>query len=175
MEYDASMKYGFLLILLIGSIAQAEVYRTIDKNGNIVFTDVKDDNAEEVIIDIAPSYTAPEILPLPTTPNEKKATVAPKYKVKLGSPVQNESFQNPESISVTASVSPALNGLRADKLLFKLDGKAVGKASASTSATLKGVERGSHILVVSVVDKKGKVIKSSKSVLFHVHRHSAAQ
>ncbi len=177
MEYDAYMKYGLLIILLVASIAQAQVYRTVDKNGNVIYSDIEDDNSEEVIIDIAPSYTAPEILPLQNLDEESLGNeiAIPKYKIKIGSPVQNESFHNPESISVTASVSPMLTGIRADKLLFKLDGKAVGKASTSTSVTLKGIERGSHILVVSVVDKKGKVIKSSKSILFHVHRHSAAQ
>jgi len=177
-EYDAFMKYGLLLVLLIGSIAQAEVYRTVDKNGNVIYTDIKDDNSEEVFIDIAPSYTAPVIAPSISTEDEllePQSIAIPSYKVSISSPTQNESIQNPESISVTASVTPVLNAIRADKILFKLDGKAVGKASTSTSTTLTEIERGSHILVVSVVDKTGKVIKSSKSVLFHIQRHSVAQ
>jgi len=168
------MKYGLLLILLIGSIAQAQVYRTVDKDGNVVFTDVADDNAEEVIIDIAPSYTPPVIIP-PLTPEETAedtVVVIPKYQVSITSPAQNESFQNPESITVTVNISPVLNAKRTDKLQFKLDGKPVGKASTLTSTTLAEIERGSHILVVSVVDKTGKVLKKSKSVLFHVHRRS---
>jgi len=176
-EYDAIMKYGLLLILLIGTIAQAQVYRTFDKNGNVIYTDVEDDNAEEIIIDIAPSYTAPVILPSFTPEEESledEVVIEPKYKVSISSPAQNESFQNPESISVTASISPELNLIRADKLLFKLDGKKVDKASTSTSITLTEIERGSHILVVSVVDKTGKVLKKSKSILFHVHRQSVA-
>ena len=171
------MKYGLLLILLIGSIAQAQVYRTVDKDGNVVFTDVADDNAEEVIIDIAPSYTPPVIVPTleAEEETEDKVIAIPKYKVSITAPAQNESFQNPETVSVTANLLPELNAIRADKLLFKLDGKPVGKPQSATSITLTELERGSHILLVSVVDKTGKVIKSSKSVLFHVHRRSVAQ
>jgi len=58
---------------------------------------------------------------------------------------------------------------------FKLDGKKVGEPQTGLSYTFQNIERGSHILTVSVVNKKGKVIKASKSVLFHMHRNSVAQ
>jgi len=188
-EYDASMKYGLLLIILCGSIAQAQVYRTVDQNGNIIYSDVESDNAEEVIIDVTPSYTTPTLVaPFsngaedptyegdPAEENlEDKVIAIPKYQVTITNPAQNESFQNPESITVTANISPVLNVMRADKLVFKLDGKIMGAAQASTSITLTELERGSHILLVSIVDKTGKVIKKSKSVLFHVHRRSISQ
>jgi len=183
------MKYGFLLLLLVAAGLQAQVYRSVDKNGNVIYSDVESDNAEEVIIDLAPSYTAPTVISPssngengstyedePTEENlEDKVITIPKYQVTIISPAQNESFQNPEMITVTANILPVLNAIRADKLLFKLDGKIIGSAQASTSITLTALERGSHILLVSIVDKTGTVIKKSKSVLFHVHRRSIAQ
>jgi len=180
--YHAPMKYGLLLLLLVGTMLQAQVYKSVDANGNVIFTDVPDDNAEEVIIDIAPSYTAPEILP-PITAEELspeaepqfEELAIPRYRVSISSPAQNEAIHNPESVTVTAKVSPTLNVLRADKLVFKLDGKAIGTPQTGTESILTGLERGSHILLVSVVDKNGKVIKSSKSVLFHIHRRSVAR
>ena len=179
-EYHAPMKYGLLLILLVASVTQAQVYRTVDKDGNIIYTDVPSDNAEEVVIDIAPSYTpiaSPPLVveePLPEI-SESESIDAPHYKLSITSPTQNQSFQNPETITVTVGVKPELSELRSDKLLFKLDGKSIGKPQISSSITLADLERGSHILVVSAVDKSGKVLKSSKSVLFHVHRRSVAQ
>jgi len=174
------MKYGLLILLLITTVIQAQVYRTTDKNGNVIFTDVADDNAEEVVIDIAPSYT-----PIPVTAPviddadpEVEILVdmeAPNYKISIVSPEQNQSIHNPEVVSVVASVSPELHGLRSDKLLFKLDGKDIGEAQESMTVNLSGLERGSHILTVSVIDKTGAVLKRSKSVLFHVHRRSVAQ
>ncbi|NOQ94642.1 MAG: DUF4124 domain-containing protein [Methylophaga sp.] len=174
-----SMKYGLLLLLFIASAAmQAQVYRSVDKNGNVVYTDVASDNAEEVIIDIAPSYSPPPTVPLATEgkdTEEENNGAMPLYKVSITSPTQNESFQNPEAVSATVSIEPKLNGLRADKLLFKLDGRNVGKAQSSEAISLTNLERGSHILVVSVVNKAGKVLTRSKSILFHIHRASVAQ
>lgn len=178
MEYDATMKYFLILILFLSAgIQAAGVYRTVDKNGNIIFSDVEEDNSEEVLIDIAPSYIPPPAAPLIPEENAQKeeaSDVIPKYQISISSPAQNETFQNPESITVTAVVTPELNGVRADKLLFKLDGKPVGDAQKETSVTITELERGSHILVVSVVDRTGKVMKKSKSTLFHVHRASVA-
>ena len=178
LEYDAPMKYGLLLLLLVASVTQAQVYRTVDKDGNVIYTDVPSDNAEEVVIDIAPSYTPPEITPLvieEPLPETSESVDTPLYKLSITSPAQNQSFQNPETITVTVGINPELSELRSDKLLFKLDGKPIGEPQVSSSITLAELERGSHILVVSAVDKSGKVLKRSKSVLFHVHRRSVAQ
>jgi len=178
LEYDAPMKYGLLLLLLVASVTQAQVYRTVDKDGNVIYTDVPSDNAEEVVIDIAPSYTPPEITPLvieEPLPETGESVDTPLYKLSITSPAQNQSFQNPETITVTVGINPELSELRSDKLLFKLDGKPIGEPQVSSSITLAELERGSHILVVSAVDKSGKVLKRSKSVLFHVHRRSVAQ
>jgi len=176
--YDAPMKYGLLLLLLVASITEAQIYRTVDNDGNIVYTDVPSDNAEEIVIDITPSYTPPEITPLIVEEpllETSQSVDDPLYKLSITSPAQNQSFQNPETIIVTVGVSPELSELRSDKLLFKLDGKPIGKPQVSSSITLVELERGSHILVVSAVDKSGNVLKRSKSVLFHVHRRSVAQ
>jgi len=155
----------------------AEIYRTVDSNGNVIFTDApEDDNAEKVIVDVAPSYVPPTIpafvVEEQDTSNQQTTAAVPKYKIKITSPTHDEMFQNPETIAVTASISPALNEQRGDQVIFKLDGKQVGNKQNSLSTVLEGVYRGSHVLVVSVVDKSGKVLKSSKSVLFHVQRNS---
>ena len=177
--YDWNMKYYFILLLFLSFTSQAEVYRSVDAAGNVMFSDVEDDNSEKVTIDIAPSYTAPNI-PVVDIEQDKPSDEAvsltvPKYKLSIISPAQNETFQNPENIAVTASITPKLNATRADKLVFKLDGKQVGEEQIPLNTVLTGVERGSHILVVSVVDQSGKVLKSSKSTLFHVQRHSIAR
>ena len=173
------MKYYFILLLCLTYTAQADVYRSIGADGKVIFSDVEADNSQAVTIDIAPSYTAPNI---PTVAVEDDIVVdeaselaIPSYKLSIVSPAQNETLQNPEIISVTASITPNLSNARADKLVFKLDGKPLDTDPNSLSTVITGIERGSHILVVSVTDKSGKVLKSSKSTLFHVQRHSIAK
>lgn len=175
MEYDEQMKYLVIILLFIATALQAAVYRTVDKHGNVVYTDIEDERSEEVIIDIAPSYTPlpiPKVETVDADEGEDNVEEVPNYQIKIISPAQDESFQNPEEITVVAAVSPALNSKRADKLQFKLDGKPVQSPQQGTSISLSALERGSHILVVSVVDKSGKALKRSKSILFHVHRRS---
>ena len=75
---------------------------------------------------------------------------------------------------VSVELSPKLSSKREDHIIFSLDGKQVGKAQTSLSYDLVGVERGSHIVVASVIDKAGKVLKRSKSILFHIQRRSIA-
>jgi len=170
------MKYYLILTLFLISSVHATVYRSVDSQGNVSYSDVESEQAEEITIDIAPSYIAPP--PPVDIPEadvfEQDQQVSPKYKITLTSPTQNQTLQNPESISVVASISPELNSKREDRVIFKLDGKRVGPPQVALTASLAGVERGSHILLVSVIDKSGKVLKSSKSVLFHVQRRSVA-
>jgi len=172
--YYAIMKYLLILLLLIASASQATIYRTVDKNGNIIYSDVESDNSKPVTVDVAPGYTPPTIvLPIEEDAKKEEAIIAvPNYTLSITSPVQNQTFQNPESVPVVATILPKLNKERADKLVFKLDGKPVGSPQTPSNTVLTELERGSHILVVSVVDKKGKVLKRSKSILFHVQRHS---
>ncbi len=173
-----TMKQYLFLLLFLATSASAAVYRTVDADGNVVFSDVEEDASEQVTIDIAPSYSPPTIPDVELDSEDKRSDdlnlTTPNYLISITSPLQNETFQNPENIAVTAEINPKLSELRADKLLFKLDGKPVGASQTPLNTVLSGVERGSHILVVSVVDKSGKVLKTSKSVLFHVHRHSIA-
>jgi hypothetical protein len=98
----------------------------------------------------------------------------PNYTLVITSPSQNETIrENAGDISINSSVTPPVNTDRGDKLIFSLDGKLKSTAQGATSYTFTNVDRGSHIAVVSVVDKTGKVIKASKSILFQLQRAAA--
>ncbi|MDO7667409.1 MAG: hypothetical protein MUQ39_03380, partial [Pseudomonadota bacterium] len=95
----------------------------------------------------------------------------PDYSLVITSPSQNETIrENAGNITINSSITPSVNTDRGDKLIFTLDGQLNSVAQDATSYTFTNVDRGSHIAVVSVVDKTGKVIKSSKSILFHLLR-----
>jgi hypothetical protein len=95
----------------------------------------------------------------------------PNYTVSIVSPSQNEAIRaNAGNITISSTITPALDTERADKLVFSLDDQLKSAAQDANSYTFTNVDRGSHIAVVSVVDKTGKVIKASKSILFHLQR-----
>lgn len=167
------MKYYTLMLLLISLTVHAEVYRSVDGQGNVIFSDTSTENAEKIQLQESYIYSPPVIVDLaddePSQPLIELAV--PDYSLAITSPSQNETIrENAGNITITCSVSPALNTDRGDKLIFSLDGNLKSEAQDAASYTFTNVDRGSHVAVVSVVDKTGKVIKSSKSILFHLLR-----
>jgi len=171
------MKNYLLILLLISFTIQADVYRYVDKHGNVSYSDVDDAGSEQVIIDIAPSYT-PQAVPVEPIVDDRvevEKVEKPLYKININTPVHDQTIHNPESIIVSVELSPELNSTRKDQIIFTLDGKQIGEPQTSLNYDLAGIERGSHIIVASIIDKKGKVLKRSKSILFHIQRHSVAR
>jgi hypothetical protein len=181
LAYDSDMRIPLLLLLVLPFSLQADIYRSVDSNGNVSYTDEPNNQAELIELEELPTYEATPIpvLPVEATPapvEEDEPLKKPKYKISIMSPEQNQSIWTGGGVlTVSVSVQPELNANRADKVQFKLDGKKAGEPQTALSYTFESIERGSHILTVSVVDKKGNVIKTSKSVLFHMHRNSVAQ
>lgn len=168
------MKYYTFLLLLVATLVQSDVYRSVDEYGNVIFSDTSSENAEKVELQEASSYTAPVIIDLPDNevqPSPLLDLPIPNYTVVISSPSQNETIrENSGNVIIGSTISPELNGERGDKLMFILDGNLKSSMQSGNSYTFTNVDRGSHIAKVSVVDKSGKPIKSSKSVFFHLQR-----
>lgn len=175
------MKYTVLFLFLVATTVHAEFYRSIDEHGNVVYSDQPSDNAEQIELKGLSTYTPTPIVEVESTIEsddgaEPTEIAVPEYQVSISAPKQNEAFwSNGGTVDVVADVQPELSAERNDQLLFSLDGKPVGKAQSDLTITLENVERGSHILVVTVVDSQGKTLQRSKSVLFHLHKRSIAQ
>lgn len=170
------MKYYTLLLLLIGLTVQADVYRSVDKQGNVVFSDTSTENAKKIELQESYTYSPPVIIDLvDDKPSPMLVDMAvPNYTLMITSPGQNETLrENAGNVTINSMVTPELNTEREDKLIFSLDGQLKSEAQDAISYTFTNVDRGSHIAVVSVVDKTGKVIKASKSILFHLQRVAA--
>lgn len=167
------MKYYILLLLAITVALQADVYRSVDEHGDVIFSDISTDNAEKVELQQSFTYTPPVIVEL-TDDEQSPLPVGieiPRYKIVISSPTQNETVrENAGNVIINSTLSPELNIERGDKLIFSLDGQLKSAMQVTNSYTFINVDRGSHIAGVSVVNKSGKLIKSSKSVLFHLQR-----
>ena len=172
------MKQTLWLVIFVTLGVQADIYRSIDRDGNVTFTDEPDTKAELIELEESMTYEALPIAVAVPTENAtlpSEAAKKPKYKISIMSPEKNQSiWEGSGVLTATVSVQPELNADRADQLQFKLDGKAVSGPQSELSYAFENIERGSHILAVSVVDKNGKVLKTSKSILFHMQRASIA-
>lgn len=169
-----------LLGLLLSQPTLAEIYKTVDKDGNVIYTDKAphgDKKTEKVTLKPSNSVPAVETPGIKLSPKDAD-TQGPdkpfKYKsVRIVSPGNDSAIEHgPGNFSVTAKISPQLRD--SDQVQLYIDGKAHGQAGKSTSWALKNVFRGTHTLQVRVLNSEGKTVKKSKKSTVHVFRPSVA-
>jgi len=174
LAYALLMKFHYLLLCCVVMTAQAEVYRLVDENGNVIFSDQAHPDAEKIEIDTLPSYT-PVAIPETLSEEQQEGDEVPRYKVTIITPANDETVRNNAGlVNINAKVTPPLDQDRNDQLTIKLDGQTLGEPSTSPNFTLSEVERGTHTVQVIVVDKDKKTIKSSKTITFHLQRIAVA-
>ena len=151
------------------------LYKYTDKDGNVYYSDQKPAGtpAEVIKVPELQTYTAPpKKTPKKAVQSKKASPAVVKYqKIAITSPSNEQSFQNQATIAVQLALEPDL--AKGHTLQVFIDGKAAGQASDKTTWELQGVERGEHTLHASVYSARGKEIKTSPSITFYMHRHSA--
>lgn len=165
------MRLSLLLIcIMIPSLLQAQVYRSVDKDGNVTYSDKPSKGSVEVEVKeletVKPLETAP---PIADKKDNKPAAV---YSgIEITSPQDDVSIrENTGNVSVTVSLNPNLkNG---HKLVLYLDGEEYASGT-TTNFQLQNIDRGSHQLRAAVQNAEGRLLISSKSITFHLHRFSA--
>lgn len=170
MDYAHTMlRILIIVVILIPLNAAAEqVYRSVDPDGNVIFSDVETPGSEAIEVKEVPTVT------LPRTPEfsyeEPQQENPPYRKIAIVSPQNDESIrENAGNITITASTEPGIWG--GHILEITLDGKVVSSGT-STSIDLENVDRGTHVTQATVKDRKGKIQGSSEPVTFHLLRVS---
>ncbi len=172
------LKPAVVFIALASSLlAQAEVYKSTDANGNVTYTDQPDKNTRPVDVRDTNSIPAVKISEpdkdAAGSPSTETETVTYRS-VRVVEPADDSGIPHgPGNFTVSASSKPELAKNHA--LQLYMDGKAYGEANTTGSFALTNVDRGTHKLNVSVVDAAGKKIKSSKTIKVHVFRPSVLQ
>ena len=177
------MRTVTLLVCCVAVLSvQAEVYRAVDKNGNITYSDTPSANSKRTYVQPVQTISAPkpaaskkdapqpETLATPGTRGaEIKKPKVVRYKLRIVSPEDGQTVrQNAGTVSVDVSVKPALQ--QGDLLQFSLNGAPAGDASASTSTTLTFVDRGTHSIGAKVVTASGNTKATAKPVTMHLKR-----
>lgn len=163
-----------LLVLCAGMLslvpAAADVYRSVDENGHVVFSDKPSPGAEKV--DIPPPQTMPaeQVKNPDIKPSVHKQT-SPGYKnLAIVSPKNQQAIRaNDGNVTVSVAVNPPLRP--EDGLVLYLDGDKQSRTKSKTF-NLANLDRGQHEAHVEITDTDGNVIKTSPSITFYVLRHS---
>lgn len=158
-----------LLVSLPGLVPAETVYKYVDKNGNLVFTDEPTAGAEA--LDVKPVATMPA---LPTTPPQREVASAGPFaynRIVIVSPENQHHYVNEtEPVVVQGAVSPNLR--TDDRVQLLLNGAARGAPISSLTFTLDNLERGEYRAQISILDKDGQSMGTSDAVTFQVKRFS---
>lgn len=170
------------LALVAGPASAAQIYKTVDKDGNVVFTDVPpSDKSGEVQLEEYNSYQP--VTPAKTTRSaspsadaaetEDTTTPATVYElISIASPGYDEAVrQNAGMVTVAVNTTPQLDTAAGHQLQVLLDGVVKAKGS-STSLMLENVDRGTHEVTAQITNAEGEVLAQSAPTTFHLLRYS---
>lgn len=160
-------------VMLASAANSATVYKKLDENGNLVFSDEPFEGAEAIDVKPVPTINLniPQSLstPTPATPTTPKAVTA-YQSLSITSPQADSSLVNTGGLgTVKVSSQPALQGDHQYKLL--INGEHKGTQS-NNSFSLDNLFRGAHTAVVQIIKSNGEVVKVSSPVTFYVRQHS---
>jgi len=167
------MKRILILLLLFACQANAEIYKSINADGEVVYSDTATQGAERVQMPALPTYTAPRI-PTSTFTPAKEPEKAGIYKsFVFVSPTNEETIRNNLGIlNIETNLTPALQGRLRHRVQFFLNGEPYGTPVGKTSLTMSNLDRGEYTLSASVVDADGKALISTGDTVFYMKRHS---
>ena len=168
------MKQLFLVlcVALASSAVQAQkVYKIIQPDGTVEFTDAPPPDVPAQQIEIPPLNTSNQLAP-PSDSATQSATGAKGYsEFRITHPANGEAIRdNAGNVNVDLSLEPSLR--TGDKIELYLDGQSIG-GGKDTGITLADMDRGSHSIKAVVKNAAGQVVARSNSVTFTLQRRSA--
>ncbi|MEX0604350.1 MAG: DUF4124 domain-containing protein [Marinobacter sp.] len=164
----------FTLFTLSAFPATAEVYKHVDKNGNVTFSDEPQSGSEEVKVRPVTTITLPKMRDIEAQQQRAKQTEQdnpePYDRVAFTTPENNAAFwSGGGDVEFQVSSSPGLR--QGHRFEVDLDGQPVGQNPGGTF-TVRNMDRGTHNASVFVVDAQGQRVQSGNSITFTVHRPS---
>ncbi|WP_394129240.1 DUF4124 domain-containing protein [Shewanella maritima] len=167
------MRILLLLVLLLISVSSAAtVYRWVDENGKVHYSDEPVENAEVVTPNENTQNQVSLDIPQPRTSSSDSTQITdalPDVKISILSPTEESTIrQNSGNITVVSSITPKLP--KGVFLSLYLDGELLIQPQISSRFELINIDRGEHTIVVKAVTQNGKVLASSSPRKVFLHR-----
>lgn len=167
-----------ILLILLPLFVQAAIYKSIDRDGNVIFSDTPQLGSKPVKIQPPQTFTPPSLTLTTTstttsspsgTQEWEEGAASFKYEVfAISSPVNDATLRdNSGNMTVNITLVPPLRS--EDKVQLIMDSRKIGSPEATTVFSLTNVDRGTHTLQANIINKK-RVIVKSKPVTFHMHQ-----
>ena len=163
-----------LLSLVCSAALAATVYKWVDENGVVHYSDQPHPNAEKLQVHAAQTYK-PSALDTPAAGGgggaNPTAAPAPYRGCAIVQPQDGQAFANIDSVTVVVQTDPQLH--QGDKIFVTVDGQALNGGNPTGSQfVVSPVERGTHTAQAQVKDASGAVQCQTPPVTFEVHQNS---
>jgi hypothetical protein len=160
----------FLVLITTPMMAFSEIYRWVDENGKVVFSDKPKEGASKV--KLPGISTIKSVTPSAGTtsaPESKKTT--PKYYSEFGisMPKDDQAIRaNSGRLEVKFTIKPQLRP--GHTILLELDDKKI--RVNNVSHVLENIDRGTHTIRATIQDSEGNKLTPTHSIKVHILRHS---
>ena len=165
---------AFTLMSLACSVALATtVYRWVDEQGVVHYSDQPHPNADKIQVHAAQTYKpgAVETSAPAAGGAQSSAAPAPYRGCAIVQPGDDQAYTNIDSLTVVVQTDPALH--TGDRVYVTVDGQALnGGAPTGPQFVLSPVDRGTHTAQAQVKDAGGAVQCQTPPVTFHVQQNS---
>jgi hypothetical protein len=161
---------------MTGSLVMAEIYKEIDKDGNVVYTDVPG-KAKQKPVDVTPmtTYKSRPVTGAASAAKTKKAekkTTTTYSTLQVTSPAADAVIRaNNGVISISLQSQPGLDTKAGHHYVILIDGQQ-RKTSTASSITVDNVDRGTHSIGAEIRDEGDQVMVSASPVQITVLRAS---
>ncbi len=156
--------------LSVSTTAQTNVYKSINKEGIVEYSDQPSKGSEEIKVKNPQSVTLPKGADVFKSSESDQGTDSNNtyQSIVITQPAHDSAFNSGSGqVSISSETSPSLNNNHSIQLV--VDGTTYN-SNKSGSFSLSNVDRGTHQVQVNVIDEAGKVLISSDMTTFTLHR-----
>lgn len=171
-----NLRFALLLLGASSLAAATEVWRWVDQDGVVHFSDKQVPGATRVQLQpITPaksgSTAVPSYAPSPRAEPAKPKPASTYSSCDVIEPANDTAFDAPQFVQLTVQALPALRP--GDRVAVTLDGAPVADWNpGSLTHVLQQPERGTHSIAIRITSAQGQAMCASKTSTFHVRQPS---
>lgn len=160
-----------MILLGISVVSSAAIYKSVDQNGNVIYSDKSTPGAEAVTLPPIQSYSVPASSSAQqSSAANEPPTAAPirNYQITLSTPADQEIFRvRSREIPAGVTVSPALQA--DEQIVFLLDDKTATVQVTESGYLIQNIDPGVHTLQAVICDKAGNDLAVSDKRRFALY------
>jgi hypothetical protein len=181
-------QHAFLLLfsaaMIYAGISNAQFYKSVDEQGNIVYSDTPTPGAEKLTPPPISTVDTKQILkesseeennadPAAAEESQKKPPTS-YTKFSIVSPKNNDTiWDNNGSAPVSLLLEPPLDIENGHSIWVYVDGNAMVKKSQALAQPLSGLDRGTHRIRAEVRDQNRKTLKRTQTITLYMKHMTA--